>query len=80
MKKVALYEYLGTNGTILSPVHLEGIYFVRKWELTADAGKVLVKDGEKFGRTKVVPDEELSEWGEVWAVQIIDNILKLKYL
>ena len=65
MKKVALYEYLGTNGTILSPVHLEGIYYVKKWELTAAAGKVLMKGGEKFGKSQIVPDEELSKWKEV---------------
>ena len=65
MKKVALYEYLGTNGTILSPVHLEDIYYVKKWEITADPGKVLMKDGEKFGHSQIIPDEELSEWKEV---------------
>lgn len=65
MKKVALYQYLGTNGTILSPVHLEDIYYVKKWELTAETGKVLVKDGVKFGRTQIVPDEELPLWKEV---------------
>ena len=65
MKKVALYQYLGTNGTILSPVHLEDIYYVKKWELTAEIGKVLMKDGVKFGRTQIVPDEELPLWKEV---------------
>lgn len=65
MKKVLLYEYLGTNGTILSPVHLENIYFVKKWEITAEHGKVLMKDGEKFGRSQIVPDNELSKWTEV---------------
>ena len=28
MKKTVMYEYLGTNGTILSPVHLEDIYYM----------------------------------------------------
>ena len=65
MKKVALYEYLGTNGTILSPIFLEGIYFVKKWELTASPGKVLMKGGETFGRSQIVPDNELSLWKEV---------------
>ena len=35
MIKTMLYEYLGTNGTILSPVHLEDIYYVRKYKLVA---------------------------------------------
>ena len=30
MTKIVMYEYLGTNGTILSPVHLEDIYYIRK--------------------------------------------------
>ena len=30
MKKVILYHYLGTNGTITSPIHLEDIYYIRK--------------------------------------------------
>lgn len=64
MKKEALYEYLGTNGTILSPVHLEDIYYVKKWRLTADTSKVLMKDGQKMGKTAIVPDEELSSWSE----------------
>ena len=46
MIKEVLYQYLGTNGTILSPVHLEDIYYVRKYKLIADNGKKLTKDGE----------------------------------
>jgi hypothetical protein len=39
MKRQVLYQYLGTNGTILSPIHLEDIYYVRKIFLFADEGK-----------------------------------------
>ena len=48
MIKTVLYEYLGTNGTILSPVHLEDIYYVRKYKLQADNLKRLTKDGKNF--------------------------------
>ena len=44
MKKETYYTYLGTNGTITSPVHLEDIYFIRKYLLTADEGKKLTKN------------------------------------
>ena len=44
MKKEILYHYLGVNGTILSPVYLEGIYSVKKVKLTAESGKRLTKD------------------------------------
>jgi hypothetical protein len=41
MKKVLIYKYLGTNGVIESPVHLEDIYYVRMYRLTADDDKNL---------------------------------------
>lgn len=65
MKKEILYHYLGTNGTILSPVHLEGIYSVKKVRLTASSGKKLTKDGEVFHTSVIIPYEELSIWYEI---------------
>lgn len=64
MRKTILYEYLGTNGTILSPVHLEDIYYVRKLKLHADDGKKLTKDNKNFIVSVIIPEEELSEWKE----------------
>ena len=65
MIKSVLYEYLGTNGTILSPIHLEDIYYVRKFKLQADNGKRLTKDNKNFVKTVIIPEEELDEWREV---------------
>ena len=65
MKKTVMYRYLGTNGIIESPVHLEGVYFVRMLKLTADEGKALTKDGEKFVRMVTIPEDELELWSEV---------------
>ena len=65
MIKSVLYEYLGTNGTILSPIHLEDIYYVRKLKLQAENGMRLTKDGQTFVKTVVIPEEELNEWQEV---------------
>lgn len=65
MIKSVLYEYLGTNGTILSPIHLEDIYYVRKLKLQADNGMKLTKDGKTFVKTVIIPEEELDEWQEV---------------
>ena len=65
MIKETLYQYLGTNGTILSPIHLEDIYYVRKLKLQADYGMRLTKDGKTFVKTVVIPEEELDEWQEV---------------
>ena len=41
MTKTVLYHYLGTNGTITSPVHLEDVYYIRKFKLIADKDKIL---------------------------------------
>lgn len=65
MTKEVLYEYLGTNGTILSPIHLEDIYYVRKLRLTADKGKVLTKDKKTFLGVVIIPEDELKDWFEV---------------
>lgn len=65
MVKDVLYQYLGTNGTILSPVHLEDIYYIRKIRLSAESGKVLVKNGKEKVFSVVVPEEEVSKWEEI---------------
>jgi hypothetical protein len=61
-----LYQYLGTNGTILSPVHLEDIYYIRKLKITADKGKVLtnkLNPNTKLFST-IIPEDDLSNWEE----------------
>lgn len=65
MTKTILYKYLGTNGTIVSPVHLEDIYYVRLVKLVAEPGKALTKDRKKFSTMVTVPEEEVSQWLEV---------------
>ena len=65
MKKEILYHYLGVNGTILSPVYLEGIYSVKKVRLTADEGKVLTQDGVTKQHSITVPENEVKNWYEI---------------
>ncbi len=65
MTKQVLYKYLGTNGVIVSPVHLEDIYYVRQLKLTADPGKMLTKDNKSFISQTVIPEDELDQWEEV---------------
>lgn len=66
MTRVIYYRYLGTNGIIESPVHLEGTYFVRLVDLTADKNMVLTD-----GKTKVhhvrCSEEDEKNWKEVKA-------------
>ena len=64
MTKIVMYEYLGTNGTILSPIHLEDIYYVRKLQLLADNNKRLTKNGKDFVYNVVITEDELDYWKE----------------
>ena len=65
MTKTVLYKYLGTNGTIVSPVHLEDVYYIRQFKLTAKTGKQLTKDFYHYYTSVVVPEEEVDDWKEV---------------
>ena len=65
MIKTVMYEYLGTNGTVLTPVHLEDIYYIRKLKLQAENGKRLTKDNKNFVQAIVIPEDEFEEWKEV---------------
>lgn len=64
MKRQVFYRYLGTNGVIESPVHLEDIYYVRIVLLTAGKDKVLT-DGIERKQSVRVPEEEIGNWWEV---------------
>lgn len=64
MIKQIMYEYLGTNGSICSPVHLEDIYYIRKYKLIADDKKLLVK-GSRKEKSVLIPENELDEWKEI---------------
>ena len=65
MTKTIIYTYLGTNGTISTPIHLEGIYSVKNYSLIADKNKLLTKDGIKFYEGITVPENELDQWYEI---------------
>lgn len=66
MIKEKIYTYLGTNGIVSTPIHIEGIPSICKIFLKAEEGKVLTKD---FGATchnkVVVPEEEIDLWVEI---------------
>ena len=64
MIKQIMYDYLGTNGSICSPVHLEDIYYIRKYKLIADDKKLLVK-GTRKEKSVLIPEDDLDNWKEV---------------
>lgn len=66
MTKQVLYRYLGTNGTILTPIHLEGAYGVKLIKIIADSDKMLTCDnGITLRNSVLIPEEEVSNWVEV---------------
>lgn len=66
MTKQVFYRYLGTNGVLLTHIHLEGIYSVKLIKIIADSDKMLTNDGGKTLQYSVlVPEEEVSDWVEV---------------
>ena len=65
MTKEILYLYLGTNGTILSPVHLEDTYYSRRIRLTADENKRITQNGKDMYLSKIIPEDELDQWYEI---------------
>jgi hypothetical protein len=65
MKQEKMYEYLGTNGILCTPICLEGIYKIEKVRLTADEGKLLTKDQKVFKQTVIVPKSDVGSWFEV---------------
>ena len=64
MEKVTIYRYLGTNGVIDSPVHIEDAYYVRMVRLIADPDKIL-SNGKMRTSQVLIPEEELDQWYEM---------------
>ena len=65
MIKENMYEYLGTNGVLCTPICLEGIYRIDKVRITAEDGKLLTKDHKTFKQSVIVPKSEVDFWYEV---------------
>lgn len=65
MIKTKMYTYLGTNGTLVTPIHLPNVYSVKKYSLNADEGKKLTSDGKTFVYSIIVNENEVDRWYEV---------------
>lgn len=68
MTKTVLYTYLGTNGTITSPIYLEDIYYIRKIQLRADEGRRVTKDNVHLYEIVTVTEDDAPNWFEVGQV------------
>lgn len=63
MNRTLLYRYMGTNGVLTTPIHLEDIYYVRLVRLVADEGKILT-NGTRQMQVITIPENEESQWNE----------------
>lgn len=64
MLKIIEYTYLGTNGTLTTPIHLEGIYSIKKYRLIADKNKVLTNGKDKV-KVITLLEDEVPFWYEI---------------
>jgi hypothetical protein len=66
MKKEKIYTYYGTNGSVTTSIRLPQVTsYTAAYQLIADKGKNLTKDGINFFVIKRVPLDEIDEWYEV---------------
>ena len=66
MKKRKMYKYIGRNGSITSPILLDGIQYIPLMELRSEPGYVLT-NGSITKNNLVVHVDEVNEWTEVKA-------------
>lgn len=65
MEKIKLYQYVGDNGLLLTPVKIEGANYQAKLRLVAAEGYQLTKDKVNYYNSVTIPESEESEWKEV---------------
>lgn len=65
MTKEILYTYLGTNGTVTTPIHLEGIPAMKKVRIKPAAGKKITDGVKASAEAIVVSEEEAANWREI---------------
>lgn len=65
MRKQYMYQYVGENGILISPICITGVYTKRLVQLIADDGKMLTRDDVTQVQAITVPEESVNEWHEV---------------
>ena len=59
-----IYLYRGDNGSILSPVHLEGVACQVRLRIKSDSGKVLT-NGSCRTESATILEADLDKWSEI---------------
>lgn len=65
MTRQVIYRYMGTNGIIESPIHLEDTYYIRLLRLVADEGKILYDGKKTYTPSILIPEEDEENWYEI---------------
>lgn len=65
MTKEFIYTYLGTNGAVTTPIHLEGIPAMKKVRITPAKGKKLTNGVKATTEPVTVPEAEAANWREI---------------
>jgi hypothetical protein len=65
MTKEIIYTYIGTNGMVSTPIHLEGISAIKKIHITAEEGKQITDGNTVSNHVWVSTDEEAEKWTEI---------------
>lgn len=60
-----MYTYLGTNGTITTPIHLEGVPAMKKVRIKPAIGKKLTNGTIITENAVVVAESEVANWKEI---------------
>lgn len=60
-----MYTYLGTNGTITTPIHLEGVPAMKKVRIKPAIGKKLTNGTTITENAVVVAESEVANWKEI---------------
>jgi hypothetical protein len=65
MTKEVIYTYIGTNGMVSSPIHLEGISAIKKIHLIAGENKKLTDGETQTKEVWVSSEEDAEKWTEI---------------
>lgn len=65
MTKTPIYTYMGANGTVTTPIEIEGVNCIKKIILTAAPNKRLTRDRVHFYDSVIVPEKEIKSWIEI---------------
>jgi hypothetical protein len=60
-----LYTYLGTNGTVTTPIHLEGVPAMVKVRVKPAIGKKLTDGKTVVEDAVIVSESEVANWREI---------------